>query len=172
MLQASCSVIIDKHWKIDRHCKKAKKQVTVFFTLKACQKWKPARFTVWDKLVWFAGGPETRWEDCLELNNCQSLQRAFNSLWPSDIIQAWYFFKSTAIIVSMAKRTTGIRPDAAISAYSGGKLNFPWPTENLNFAPIMRMLNWRPNLLFHEQERVKKPRQKKAKYVICFESGN
>ena len=45
------------------------------------------------------------------------------------IIQAWYFFKSTAIIVSMAKETIGIRPDDAISAYNGGKLNFPWPTE-------------------------------------------
>jgi len=57
------------------------------------------------------------------------------------IIQAWYLFKSTAIIVSTAKKTTGIRPDDAISAYNGGKLNFPWPTENLNFAPRMRMLN-------------------------------
>ena len=56
------------------------------------------------------------------------------------IIQAWYFFKSTAIIVSMAKETIGIRPVDAFSAYNGGKLNFPWPTENLNFAPRMRML--------------------------------
>ena len=69
------------------------------------------------------------------------------------IIQAWYLLESTAIIiiVSMAKETTGIRPDDAISAYNGGKLNFPWPTENLNFAPRMRMLNWRPgplNILF------------------------
>ncbi|XP_015778614.1 PREDICTED: uncharacterized protein LOC107356520 [Acropora digitifera] len=32
------------------------------------------------------------------------------------IIQAWYFFKSTAIIVSMAKETIGIRPDDAVSA--------------------------------------------------------
>ena len=54
---------------------------------------------------------------------------------------AWYFFKSTAIIVSMAKETIGIRPDDAISAYNGGKFNFPWPTENLNFAPRMSMLN-------------------------------
>ena len=59
------------------------------------------------------------------------------------IIQAWYLFKSTAIMVSMAKETTGIRPDDTISAYNGGKLNFPWPTENLNFAPRMCMLNWR-----------------------------
>ena len=57
------------------------------------------------------------------------------------IIEAWYFFKSTAIIISMAKETIGIQPDDAISAYNGGKLNFPWPTENLNFAPRMRMLN-------------------------------
>ena len=55
------------------------------------------------------------------------------------IIQEWYFFKSTTIIVS--KETTGIRPDDTISAYNGGKLNFAWPTENLNFAPRMRMLN-------------------------------
>ena len=40
---------------------------------------------------------------------------------------------------------TGIRPDEAISAYNGGKLNFPWPTENLTFAPRMRMLKWRPS---------------------------
>ena len=51
------------------------------------------------------------------------------------IIQAWYFFKSTAIIVTVAKETTGIRPDDAISAYNGRKLNFPWPMENLNFRP-------------------------------------
>ena len=57
------------------------------------------------------------------------------------IMQAWYFFKSIAIIVSMAKETIGIRPDDAISAYNGGKFNFPWATENLNFAPRMRMLN-------------------------------
>ena len=56
------------------------------------------------------------------------------------IIQAWNFFKSNAIIV-YGKETTGIRPDDAISAYYGGKLNFPWPTENLNFAPRMCMLN-------------------------------
>ena len=62
------------------------------------------------------------------------------------IIRAWYFFKSTAIIVSVAKETIGIRPDDVISAYNGGKLNFPWPTENLNFAPRMRMPNWRPSL--------------------------
>ena len=42
--------------------------------------------------------------------------------------------------VSMAKETR-IRPDDAISAYNGGKLNFPWPMENLNFLPRMRMLN-------------------------------
>lgn len=59
------------------------------------------------------------------------------------IIQEWYFFKSTTIIVS--KETTGIRPDDTISAYNGGKLNFAWPTENLNFAPRMRMLNSRPS---------------------------
>ncbi|XP_044179049.1 uncharacterized protein LOC114950523 [Acropora millepora] len=57
------------------------------------------------------------------------------------IIETWYFFKSTAIIASMAKETIGIQPDDAISAYNGGKLNFPWPTENLNFAPRMRRLN-------------------------------
>ena len=57
------------------------------------------------------------------------------------IIQAWYFFKSTLIIFSMAKETIGIRPEDAMSAYNGGKLNFPWPTENVNFAPRMRMLN-------------------------------
>ena len=60
------------------------------------------------------------------------------------IIQAWYLLELTAIIiiiVSMAKETTGIRPDDAISAYNGVKLNFPWPTENLNFAPRVRMLN-------------------------------
>ena len=55
------------------------------------------------------------------------------------IIPAWYLFKSTAIMVSMAKETTGIRPDDAISAYNGG--NFPWPTKNFNFATRMRMLN-------------------------------
>ena len=38
---------------------------------------------------------------------------------------------------------TGIRPDEAISACNGGKLNFSWPTENLTFAPRMRMLKWR-----------------------------
>ena len=63
------------------------------------------------------------------------------------IILAWYFFKLTAIIVSMAKETIGIQQDDAISAYNGGKLNFPWPTENLNFAPRMCMLNWRPSPL-------------------------
>ena len=57
------------------------------------------------------------------------------------IMQAWYFFNSTAIIVLMAKETIGIRPDDAISVYNGGKLNFPWPTENLNLAPGMCMLN-------------------------------
>ena len=61
----------------------------------------------------------------------------------SNSSSAWYFVTSTTIIVSMAKETIGIRPDDAISAYNGGKLNFPWPTENLNFAPRMRMLNWR-----------------------------
>ena len=40
---------------------------------------------------------------------------------------------------------TGIRPDEGISAYNDGKLNFPWPTENLTFAPRMRMLRWRPS---------------------------
>ena len=40
-----------------------------------------------------------------------------------------------------AKETIGIRADDAISAYKGGKLNFPWPTENINFAARMRMLN-------------------------------
>ena len=49
------------------------------------------------------------------------------------IIQTWYFFKSTTIIVSMAKETIGIRPDDSISAYNGGKINFPWPTENFKF---------------------------------------
>ena len=39
---------------------------------------------------------------------------------------------------------TGTRPDEAISAYNGGKLNLPWPTENLTFTPRMRMLKWRP----------------------------
>ena len=39
----------------------------------------------------------------------------------------------------------GIRQDEAISAYNGGKLNFPWHTENLTFAPRMRMLKWRPS---------------------------
>ena len=84
------------------------------------------------------------------------------------IIQAYYFFNSSAIIVSVAKGTTGIRPDDALSAYNGGNLNFPWPTENLNFrtqhahaqptnfpsptenlnfAPRMRMLNQRPSPL-------------------------
>ena len=29
------------------------------------------------------------------------------------------------------KKTMGIRPDGSISAYNGGKLNFPWPTENV-----------------------------------------
>ena len=59
------------------------------------------------------------------------------------IIQAWYYFKSRAIIVSMAKETTGFRRDDAISAYNGGKLNFPLPTENLNFPPRMPMLKRR-----------------------------
>ena len=61
------------------------------------------------------------------------------------IIQVWSFFKSTAIIVSMAKETIGIRPVDSISSYYGGELNFPWPTENLSFAPRMRMLNWLPS---------------------------
>ena len=52
---------------------------------------------------------------------------------------------SKKIIVAMAKETIGFRPDDSISAYNGGKLNFPWSTENLNFAPRMRMLNWRPS---------------------------
>ena len=40
---------------------------------------------------------------------------------------------------------TRIRPDKAISAYNDGKLNLPWPTENLTFTPRMRMLKWRPS---------------------------
>ena len=52
------------------------------------------------------------------------------------IIQAWYLFKSTVIILSMAKETTGIRPDHATSAYNGRKMNFPWPMENLNFISV------------------------------------
>ena len=47
--------------------------------------------------------------------------------------------------VTEVTRVTGIRPDEAIAAYNGGKLNFPWPTENLTFAPRMRMLKWRPS---------------------------
>ena len=40
---------------------------------------------------------------------------------------------------------TRIRRDEAISAYNDGKLNLPWPTENLTFTPRMRMLKWRPS---------------------------
>ena len=68
----------------------------------------------------------------------------------------------------MAKETIGFRPDGSISGYNDGKLNFPWSTENLNFAPWMRMLNWRPSPFNAKFEPDSDKADKSAKLCIQF----